>query len=40
MRKTLGVSLTALTLLFGGAGVAQATRACLPKISAWVFDGV
>jgi MYXO-CTERM domain-containing protein len=24
MRKTLGVSLTALTLLFGGAGVAQA----------------
>ena len=25
MRKTIGVSLTALTLLFGGAGVAQAT---------------
>jgi LPXTG-motif cell wall-anchored protein len=25
MRKTLGVSLTALTLMFGGAGVAQAT---------------
>jgi MYXO-CTERM domain-containing protein len=25
MRKSLGVSLTALTLLFGGAGVAQAT---------------
>ena len=25
MRKTFGVSLTALTLLFGGAGVAQAT---------------
>jgi MYXO-CTERM domain-containing protein len=33
MRKTLGVSLTALTLLFGGAGVAQATRPIGPMPS-------
>ena len=33
MRKTLGVSLTALTLLFGGAGVAQATTLSGPMPS-------
>ena len=33
MRKTLGVSLTALTLLFGGAGVAQATTPIGPMPS-------
>ena len=33
MRKTLGVSLTALTLLFGGAGVAQATTSVEPMPS-------
>jgi LPXTG-motif cell wall-anchored protein len=33
MRKTLGVSLTALTLLFGGAGVAQATTPVGPMPS-------
>ena len=33
MRKTLGVSLTALTLLFGGAGVAQATTPIGPTPS-------
>ena len=30
MRKTFGVSLTALTLLFGGVGVAQATTTIVP----------
>jgi MYXO-CTERM domain-containing protein len=30
MRKTLGISLTALTLLFGGAGVAHATENVAP----------
>jgi LPXTG-motif cell wall-anchored protein len=30
MRKTLGVSLTALSLLFGGAGVAHATETAGP----------
>jgi hypothetical protein len=30
MRKTLGVSLTAMTLLFGGAGVAQAITPVVP----------
>jgi MYXO-CTERM domain-containing protein len=33
MRKTLGVSLTALTLLFGGTGVAQATTPIGPMPS-------
>lgn len=33
MRKTLGVSMTALTLLFGGAGVAQATTSIGPMPS-------
>ena len=33
MRKTLGVSLTALTLLFGCAGVAQATTPIGPMPS-------
>jgi MYXO-CTERM domain-containing protein len=33
MRKTLGVSLTAVTLLFGGAGVAQATTPVEPMPS-------
>ena len=33
MRKTLGVSLTALTLLFGGAGLAQATTPIGPMPS-------
>src|SRR5215207_5144101 len=33
MRKTIGVSLTALTLLFGGAGVAQATAIAGPMPS-------
>ena len=33
MRNTLGVSLTALTLLFGGAGVAQATTPIGPMPS-------
>ena len=33
MHKTLGVSLTALTLLFGGAGVAQATTSVAPMPS-------
>ena len=33
MRKTIGVSLTALTLLFGGAGVAQATAPAGPTPS-------
>jgi MYXO-CTERM domain-containing protein len=33
MRKTLGVPLTALTLLFGGAGVAQATTPIGPMPS-------
>ena len=33
MRKTLAVSLTALTLLFGGAGVAQATTPIGPMPS-------
>jgi MYXO-CTERM domain-containing protein len=30
MRKTIGISLTALTLLFGGAGVAHATEIAAP----------
>lgn len=34
MRKTLGVSLTAVTLLFGGAGVAQATADPMPASTA------
>ena len=33
MRKTLAVSMTALTLLFGGAGVAQATTPIGPMPS-------
>jgi hypothetical protein len=33
MRKTLGVSLTALTLLFGGASIAQATTLSGPTPS-------
>ena len=33
MRKTLGVSLTAMTLLFGGAGVGQATTPVGPMPS-------
>ena len=33
MRTTFGVSLTALTLLFGGAGVAQATTPIGPMPS-------
>jgi hypothetical protein len=30
MRKTLGVTLTAVTLMFGGAGVANATTPSVP----------
>jgi hypothetical protein len=33
MRKTLGVSVSALTLLFGGAGVAEATTPAGPTPS-------
>lgn len=33
MRKTLGVSVTALTFLFGGAGVAEATTPAGPTPS-------
>ena len=34
MRKTLGVTLTAATLLFGGAGIANATAPTAPVPSA------
>ena len=37
MRKTLGVSLTALTLLFGGAGVAQASETPAPAATTTVL---
>ena len=34
MRKTLGITLTAVTLMFGGAGVANATAPSTPASSA------
>ena len=36
MRKILGVSLTALSLLFGGAGVAHATETAAPVPAATI----